>query len=203
MTKLIIFDLDGVIFNSKSNMRKSWNEVRNKLNIKTTFNIYFNNIGLPFFKILEKLKIKKNLFLKAKKIFEKTSIKNFKLIKIYPGVKLTIDYLKKKKYRVAVLTSKNRLRTYKLLKKFNLKFEHVQCPTKQNLGKPNPKILNILNKKFNFDKRKIYYLGDTSVDYLFSKNSNINFIYCNYGYGKLLKKKVKSISKFKDLKKIF
>jgi len=203
MNKLIIFDLDGVIFNSKSNMNKAWREVRNKLKLNISFNEYFNNIGIPFNKILKKLKIKKNLFLKISKIYKETSIKKNNYIKVYPGVKSTISYLKKKNYKLAILTSKERSRTLKLLKKFNLKFKHVQCPTTQNIGKPNPKILNILNKKLNFDKKRIFYIGDTQVDYLFAKKSKINFIFCNYGYGKIFNKSVLYINKFSDLKKIF
>ena len=58
--KLFIFDLDGVIFNSKSNMKKSWLTVKKKYNIKISFVKYFENIGEPFENILLKLGIFKN-----------------------------------------------------------------------------------------------------------------------------------------------
>ena len=202
MNKLIIFDLDGVIFNSKPNMSEAWREVRNKFNLKISFDKYFNNIGVPFKDILNILKIKKNLFKEISKVYKENSIKKFNTIKIYPGVNSTIHYLKKKNYKLAILTSKERSRTSIILKKFNLNFKYVQCPTR-NIGKPNPKILHILNKKLNFNKKDIYYLGDTNVDYIFAKKSKINFIFCNYGYGKIYNKSVLSIKKFSDLKKIF
>ena len=41
MKKLIVFDLDGVIFDSKQNMRKAWNDVKNELNIDIPFHKYF------------------------------------------------------------------------------------------------------------------------------------------------------------------
>ena len=39
--KLYIFDIDGVIFDSKLNMMSSWNEVRIKHNIKSKFGFVF------------------------------------------------------------------------------------------------------------------------------------------------------------------
>ena len=202
MNKLIIFDLDGVIFDSKPNMNKAWHEVRNKFNLKISFKKYFNNIGVPFKDILKKLKIKKNLFEEIKKVYNVTSVKKLNSVKVYPGVKTTINYLKKKNYKLAILTSKDRVRTSILLKKFNLNFKYIQCPIR-NIGKPNPKILHILNKKLNFKKKNIFYLGDTNVDYIFAKNCKINFIFSSYGYGKIFNKSILRIKKFSDLKKIF
>jgi beta-phosphoglucomutase-like phosphatase (HAD superfamily) len=56
MTKnLIIFDLDGVLFDSKKNMEISWNFVKKKYQLKIKFESYFQNIGMPFLNILKKL----------------------------------------------------------------------------------------------------------------------------------------------------
>ena len=54
----LIFDLDGVIFDSKKNMEHAWKKTCKKFNLKIRFDLYFKNIGLPFEKILENLKIK-------------------------------------------------------------------------------------------------------------------------------------------------
>ena len=56
--KTIIFDLDGVLIDTKENMRLSWEQVRKKLNINQKFDDYFKYIGLPFDKILKKIGIK-------------------------------------------------------------------------------------------------------------------------------------------------
>ena len=39
--ELIIFDLDGVLINSKNNMKIAWSDVRKKFNIKNKFSEYF------------------------------------------------------------------------------------------------------------------------------------------------------------------
>jgi len=57
--KLILLDLDGVIIDSKLNMKKSWRKVRRETKTTVKFEEYFKCIGMPFKKILAKLKIKK------------------------------------------------------------------------------------------------------------------------------------------------
>jgi phosphoglycolate phosphatase len=95
---LVIFDLDGVLINSKENMKISWNIVRKKFKIKKSFNNYFKYIGYPFFVILKKLLIKKN-FNKIQAEYNKNSLKHFNKIDLYKDIKQTLDYLKKKKLR--------------------------------------------------------------------------------------------------------
>ncbi len=195
--KLIIFDLDGVILDSKSNMRESWKKVCEKLKLKVSFNEYFKKIGLPFSKILSELNIKNNIKL-AEKIYREESIKNFKLIKLYPTVAETLKFLKKKKFKIGIITSKEKIRTLKLIKRFKLKFDFVICPEKGKPGKPNPYLLNKLKKTYKIKKKSIYYLGDTIIDYKFAKNSKINFIFCKYGYGKM-NKKTTEFKKFNEI----
>ena len=85
------------------------------------------------------------------------------------------------------------------MKRFNLKFHHVQCPIKGKKGKPDPYLLNNLLRKSKVKKSNCCYLGDTSIDLRFSKNSKINFIFCNYGYGKIKKKNIKKINKLSQV----
>ena len=54
------FDLDGVIFDSKKNMKKSWKDVCIKHNIDIKFKKYFDKIGKPFEQILINLGLDPN-----------------------------------------------------------------------------------------------------------------------------------------------
>ena len=69
---LVIFDLDGVLINSKENMNTAWNAVKKKFNIKKKFSDYFKWIGYPFTEILDKLEIK-NKQQEIKKCYYATS----------------------------------------------------------------------------------------------------------------------------------
>ena len=93
--KLIVFDVDGVLINSLDNMNKSWTYVSNKYQLNKKFSTYKKYIGLPFYDILKKMKIKAN----HKQIFSlynKVSKDNLKSVKFYDNVKITLRKLKKK-----------------------------------------------------------------------------------------------------------
>lgn len=94
--KLIIFDLDGVLINSKINMRVSWNAVLDKFNLNISFRKYFTLIGIPFEEILSKLDINLKYHKKIKDTFSKASLKNVNKINLYPNVYKIISVLKKK-----------------------------------------------------------------------------------------------------------
>ena len=201
MKKLILFDLDGVLFNTKINMERSWNDVKKEFGININFKFYFNKIGIPFNQILKKLRIERNkkkieLFYKKKSIFYNN------LTKIYPNVKTTLNYLKKK-YKLGIVTSKDRFRTKKLIEQYKLKFSVVICPSKKIRGKPFPDPINKALNILKVNNCNTYYVGDTKYDYLAAKRSLVKFIYASYGYGNLKKGKLLKIKKFSDLKKYF
>ena len=94
--KLVLFDLDGVIIDTKKNMELSWKKVQDDFNLKIPFSSYFKHIGLPFEKILQRLHIKKD----KKKIYntyQNESIRQFSKIKLYLGISKVIKKLIKKK----------------------------------------------------------------------------------------------------------
>ena len=199
MKKIIIFDLDGVLINSKRNMFLSWTAVKKKHKLEQTFQIYFENIGAPFQIILKKIEIKNKNFL-IEKIFKKNSIKNFNKITLYSGVLRTLKILKKQNI-LGLLTSKDKQRTLKLLKKFKIYelFDFIECPDLKFRGKPYPDQINKQIKNYKIKKRCLlcWRYGIRLPD---CKNAGVNFIFASYGYGKL--KKVRKIIKFPELIKI-
>ena len=178
--KLIIFDLDGVLIDSKNNMKAAWNHTKKKYKLDVSFNEYFEHVGKPFNSILRSLKIldKKKLI---EKEYSKASIKNFNKIKLYKNVKKVLNLLKRNKMVItAIVTSKNYSRTKKILKLFELKVDYVQCPQKGLRGKPYPdQILRVI-KKFKVHKKNCFYVGDTIFDKVSASRSKINFVFAKY-----------------------
>lgn len=200
--KLIIFDLDGVLIDSKNNMRSAWNCTKKKYKLNASFNDYFEHVGKPFNSILRSLNIldKKKLI---EKEYSKSSIKNFNKIKLYKGVKKVLNLLKRnEKIITAIVTSKNNKRTKKILKLFKLKVDYVQCPQKGLRGKPYPdQILKVI-KKFKVHKKNCFYIGDTIFDKASASRSKINFVFAKYGYRigiKKYKHTIKNIFETLDL----
>ena len=180
--KLIIFDLDGVIINSRESMFLAWNSVKRELKTKIPFKKYFSCIGLPFNLILKKINFDKD-YKKALTIYNKAAIKNQNKIRLYPGAKKVINDLYKKKI-TCLVTSKSKTRTKKILKTFNLKFNHIFCPEDVYPFKPHPKIILRLKKKYNLNLSEIIYIGDTIIDSEFAKRGRVEYLHASYGYGK-------------------
>lgn len=186
---IILFDLDGVILDSKENMKISWISSTKKYQLKINFNRYFCNIGIPFEDILKKIGINDNIN-NIKKTYSDTSIKNLNKIKLFKNVSHTIKKLSKN-YLLAILTSKDKKRTNLILEKFKLKnkFKLIYCPVKGKKGKPNPWQINHLIKKLKVKKNEVVYVGDTTTDLKTAQNAGINFIYAKYGYEGLKNRK--------------
>ena len=180
--KLYLFDLDGVIIDSKKNMRLSWNLVNQKFELNRPFKKYFSYIGRDFKDILKKLKIKNKNFKDIEKAFKNESIKNFDKYKLYPGVKGVLNKLKKKKIKVGIVTSKDCLRTKKILKKFSLKFNEVRCSDNKIPGKPKPDKIFSIMQKLKIKRHNIVYVGDMMIDKLTAKNAKVDYIHAMYGY---------------------
>ena len=199
---LYLFDLDGVIIDSKKNMRISWNLVNKKFGLNTSFKKYFFLIGRDFGEILKKLKIKNKNFDNIEETFKKESIKNLNKCKLFPKVKLILNHLRKKKIKIGIVTSKDCLRTRKILRKFSLKFNEVRCSDNKLPSKPKPdKVLSII-KKLKIKKNKTVYVGDMMVDKLTAKNAGIDYIHALYGYSSKKIKHKNTIHSFNELIKI-
>jgi HAD superfamily hydrolase (TIGR01549 family) len=150
LKKLLILDLDGVLINSKSNMRRSLKLTAKSLNINLSFKQYEKHLGLPFEKIMEKMKITSRVK-DIKKIYEKFSLKEINKISISKKKITDLKKLKKDFY-ITVFTSKSRVRTNKILKKFKL-FDFTISADDVHKGKPNPEGLVKILDKFNFKKK--------------------------------------------------
>lgn len=198
--KTFIFDLDGVLINSKKNMQISWNKVNKKYHLNSKFKKYFENIGIPFYEILKKLKIEKKYFKKIQIDFNKFSSRNINKIKLYSDVYSVLRTLEKN-CTLAVVTSKNKVRAREIIKKFKLPFKIILCPSRKNKGKPDPALLKLAIKKLKANKLNCYYVGDMHVDYVASKRAGIKFIFTEYGYSSYNKKYFLRIKKFKELLK--
>ena len=191
--KAICFDLDGVIINSLPNMQKSWEETCKKNNLYISFLKYKKLIGLPFKEILKKLNIK-NKFNIIQSDYRNFSNQNLKLIKCYPDIKKILKKLSKKN-KIVIITSKERNRSIKILKLKNINYDLLVTPSDVKKGKPHPESIKKVLEKFSLNRKNILFIGDTVFDYMFAKNSKVDFLFANWGYGSINYKNLKRLNK--------
>ena len=173
--KIIIFDLDGVLINSKRNMIDTIKKTNKFCGIHIKFHEYEKYIGMPFNEILNKIGIKKDQK-KIQRIYKKFSLQNILKVKIKFKVLKEVKRLYKK-YDLAIFTSKDKVRTLKVLGKDKKYFRFIVTPEDIKKGKPNPEGLKKIKAKGNYKIKDMFYVGDTMFDFLAAKKINIKYLH--------------------------
>ena len=184
MKKAYIFDLDGVLIDSKHMMEQSWNICELEHKLTQPFEEYFKHIGMPFRDILKVIGIEDNHDA-IKHTYDKASIELMEYcLEFYPGVEDTLRELKKHA-KLGVVTSKTAERTRLILDKLDIEFDYVVSPKTGLRGKPAPDQIMFCLAMMNIDPRDAVYVGDMQVDNWAAHRAGIDFIHANYGYGKV------------------
>lgn len=169
MVKTIIFDMDGVIFNTE-NIWASADLNANKLfNIKIDPKFRESFCGKSELEIKDELRqmfpnLDVDLYRKTihEYVHQKIDEGEFE---IKAGFIELINYLKNNNYQIALATSSDKLRINKLfkLKKLDLNiFDYIVCA--DDVGKrskPDPYIFNLVSNHFNIDSKDIIVLEDS------------------------------------------
>ena len=191
-----IFDLDGVIIDSKHMMEQAWNICELEHKLEQPFSEYFKHIGKPFRDIMKELGIED--VETVKHTYDKASIELMEYsLEFYPDVEDTLKKLKKK-HKIAVVTSKTIERTKLILEHLDVEFDCVVSPKTGLRGKPAPDQILFCLAMTQTDPKDAVYIGDMQVDYEAATRAGIEFIHASYGYGKC-DHSVKSIENLSSL----
>ena len=182
MKALILFDLDGVIIDSKDNMKYSWQSVNESFNLKIHFDEYFKYIGIPFRDILFKLQITENQS-DIEKHYKEKSLHYKNSIKFYTGIIEALTYLKSLDYTLGIVTSKDRDRTNDIIQPVVHLFDYIETPCRELHGKPHPDHILKIIETSKFNKDAVAYVGDMQVDRLAASNAGVKFFHAKWGYG--------------------
>lgn len=164
----IIFDMDGVIIDSERISFKCFQEVLKEYKYTMDEQVYLKFIGRNVQGIKEAL-LKEygddfpfdEIYKKKSQLALETTNKNGVIVK--SGVHELMDYLKEKKYKIAVATSTRRKRALELLEeaKVRSKVDFIVCGDEVENSKPDPEIFLKAAKGLGVDPEKCMVIEDS------------------------------------------
>ncbi len=182
--KGIIFDMDGVIFDTEKIYLTNWQNIFKDYGYSLEKKTYIECMGVGKVKVKEIFKNTFGDYLPVDKMYDDKDIHLEKYlkeneIKLKLGVVKTLEFLNKNNYKVALATSSRRSRVEFLLEKYNIKdkFDEIVCGDEVKNYKPNPDIFLTALNKLNLNKDEVLIVEDSKAGVLAGNNANINVVH--------------------------
>lgn len=184
MLKAIIFDLDGTILNTISDLCNSCNYALNKYNKESiTLSEASSFLGNGIKKLCERaLKGDLKYLDEVYNVMLKHYYKNYNVYTTkYDYIDEIIKLIKNKNLIIGVISNKKEEVLIKLVnEQFNDCFDFVIGD--RGIRKPDPYNINKISQKYNIKNDEILYIGDSNVDIETVKNAKCQGAYVSYGY---------------------
>ncbi len=180
--RLVLFDLDGVLLDSRENMRRSWQRVCEHFGTDVGFERYFAEIGRPFSVIMERLGLSERAAA-IEGVFRVASMENLNVLRFYPQVAETLTKLEAANMKMGIVTSKDQLRTNAIIAMLPVNFTCVHAPDGKLRGKPAPDHLLMAMAQTSVDPAETLYVGDMAADHEAAKRAGVDYAHAEWGYG--------------------
>jgi len=199
----IIFDLDGTLWDSTSNVAEAWQAAKNEvdyIDLDFTIETVRSITGMAYNAIFEKLLPLVNEEQRAdfKGI---ASVKEIEMLQLngghlYPHLQETLEYLVSK-YKLFVVSNcqSNYIETFLNFSQLGHYFQGHQCYG----TKGQPKAENIKDIVNDHQLTAPVYVGDTTGDYESSTKACVPFIFASYGFGVVERGQIATIDTLSDL----
>ena len=166
--KAVIFDMDGVIFDTEKVYLDIWIEVFEKYGYKMTKELYVNVMGTGRKNVIKTFLENFGDDLPIEKMYEEKDNQLFYIIEnqgipLKEGVKELFSMLKEKDYKIALATSAKKERVEKQIKDKWLKesFDAIVCGDDVEKGKPSPDIFLKAAKKIDVEPENCFVVEDS------------------------------------------
>lgn len=202
--KLVIFDLDGVLADSKEFYINNIKETLAKYGFNFSKNTISSALGDRMKNTLDNLR---TIFPKVNKIAREVHLiaaeKSIEL-KLCPYVKPTLQKLKRKKIKTVLLTNSTRKYALNFLNKHGIK-KYFNLVLGGDQFKAKKETFKLFYKKFKVKPEETLYIGDRVYDVMTAEKVGCNVIIvnnCSWDKEKLRKKKEYHKFIVKDLRSI-
>ncbi|MGP1413860.1 MAG: HAD family hydrolase [Bacillales bacterium] len=208
--KFIFFDLDGTLINTLKGITVALNNTLNYFNYPFTYEYdevkNFLGHGARY---LYMSATKKDFLDEDEYIyFSKEYSINQNLSEVFEGVIDGLKILQSKGFKLFIYSNKpdNLLQDICKEKLDEIKFVKIQGNIKEYPVKPDPTLLNKIINDYSLNKENGYYVGDSEVDLLLSRNCGLKSILVLFGFGNYetinLNDAYKTVNKFEEILEI-
>lgn len=180
--RMILFDLDGVLLNSRENMCYAWKKASAKAEVEVKFEAYFKEIGRPFQTIMKRIGIADPDHV-IESTFRVASMERLDLLSFYPNVQRVLGQLSSEGFKLGIVTSKDKMRTNAIIALLSVEFDSVRSPNDNLRGKPAPDHLLMAMAQANVDPIETLYIGDMDADYEAAQRARVDYAHATWGYG--------------------
>ena len=188
--KAIIFDAYGTLFDVNSAAEKCKDKIGSKWE---SFSNYWRTTQLEYTWLRSLMKRHKDFWKitedsldKSMKVFNinpnmKSELLDlYKILSPYPEVKETLQLLKKKNYKLSILSNGTPSLLNELVSSNNLKvFDDIFSVEEVGIFKPDSKVYDIPVKKYKIEKREVAFLSANTWDVSGGGNYGFNAIWVN------------------------
>ena len=188
MKNTVIFDLDGTLMNTLDDLCDSTNYALTQCGFKTrTYEEIRSFVGNGIRLLIERAvpsNAKKEEIDKCFTIFKEYYLAHSKIKTApYPGVVDLLKTLKAKGYKTAIVSNKFQKGVDELVEEMFTGLVDVAVGERAGYKtKPDPDLVNIAIDALNIDKKDAIYVGDSDVDVLTAKNSNLDMVAVTWGF---------------------
>jgi AHBA synthesis associated protein len=177
----IIFDLDGVLIDSKPLMCYAFKEAYRQVigEGEPPLEEYFLHLGDFFPNIMQKM----GLPIEMWEPFRTISSQRLDLVRLFPGIRELLNQITSSCINMAILTGKDCTRTEQILLHFDLQdyFQIVVTPEIVSRPKPCPDGLIYILTKFDCPVNQAVFVGDSVNDMLCAQQAGMQSVAALWG----------------------
>lgn len=186
MKKLVVFDMDGTLLNTITDMTASVNYAMDKLSLpryREEEVKYMVGNGVRMLMLRAVTEKRKELLNEAIRLQrEYYNLHTNDKTRPYDGVIDMLKTLKEKNFIVAAHTNKDENFAERLKETYFSDCLYCVCGMTENLTKPNPKRILDLMRELGVEKKNAVYCGDSDVDINTAKNAGIKCVSVTWGF---------------------
>ncbi|MFF7442116.1 HAD family hydrolase [Streptomyces sp. NPDC008122] len=179
--KALLFDLDGVLLDTRPVMKRAWQQVLKEHGLDVPFEEYERHLGRPFADIMERLGFTESE--RFRRTYDEASIAASHLAREFDGVVEVLHAFVAAGWLLGVVTSKPLERAAPILTTLGCPFSTVRTPNGGGRGKPAPDPVLLALTDLGVDPADAVYVGDMAVDQEAARRARVPYVHAGWGYG--------------------